>query len=296
MPKSVLVTGLAGQLGQSILVRAAEYPQFNFKFADRTVIDLTDPNAISSYLADKSFDYILNCAAYTAVDRAETEFSVVEQVNHLAVKQLAEWAAENNAYLLHISTDYVFDGCNYKPYLETDRTDAINAYGQSKLNGEKAIVASFAKAAVIRTSWVYSEYGNNFVKTMLRLGAERDQLNVIFDQVGSPTYAGDLAGAMLELISQHCEGRFSHEGCEFFHYSNEGVCSWYDFAKAVFELSNINCQVQPIETKQYPTPAKRPHFSLLNKAKIREELQLSVPYWKDSLALCLANLKETTHG
>lgn len=296
LPKQVLVTGVGGQLGHSIQDRASHYPQFVFTFVDYTDLDLSDAKAISTYLADKSFDYILHCAAYTAVDKAESELTLVDQVNHLAVKQLAEWAKSNNAYLVHISTDYVFDGCHYQPYSESHPTDAINAYGLSKLNSEKAVVASLATAAVIRTSWVYSEYGNNFVKTMLRLGSERDQLNVIFDQIGSPTYAGDLADAMLNLISQHHQDIYSHEGCEFFHYSNEGVCSWYDFAKAIFELSDITCDVQPIETKDYPTPAKRPHFSLLNKAKIREALHVNVPYWKDSLALCLANLQETTHG
>ncbi|WP_036514655.1 dTDP-4-dehydrorhamnose reductase [Nitrincola nitratireducens] len=295
-PKQVLVTGVGGQLGHSIQDRANQYPLFDFVFVDHTEFDLADPNAISTYLADKAFDYILNCAAYTAVDKAESELSLVDQVNHLAVKQLAEWAQAKDAYLVHISTDYVFDGCHYQPYTESHPTDAINAYGLSKLNSEKAVVASLANAAVIRTSWVYSEYGNNFVKTMLRLGSERDQLNIIFDQIGSPTYAGDLADAMLSLISQHHQGLYSHEGCEFFHYSNEGVCSWYDFAKAIFELSDISCDAQPIETKDYPTPAKRPHFSLLNKAKIRQTLNVKVPYWKDSLALCLANLQENSHG
>ena len=296
VPKQVLVTGVGGQLGHSIQDRANQYPEFIFTFVDYTELDLSDPKAISAYLADKGFDYILNCAAYTAVDKAESELSLVDQVNHLAVKQLAEWAQAKDAYLVHISTDYVFDGCHYQPYSESHPTDAINAYGLSKLNSEKAVVASLANAAVIRTSWVYSEYGNNFVKTMLRLGSERDQLNVIFDQIGSPTYAGDLADAMLNLISQHHQGLYSHEGCEFFHYSNEGVCSWYDFAKAIFELSDISCDVQPIETKDYPTPAKRPHFSVLNKAKIRQTLNVKVPYWKDSLALCLANLQENSHG
>lgn len=282
----VLVTGKSGQLGQSLAKTAPTYPQYQMVFVGRDELDLSNPKSISDYFDGKEFDAIINCAAYTAVDKAESEPELANQLNHLAVAQLAKVAKAQDAMFIHISTDYVFDGENHKPYLETDATAPQGVYGLTKLHGEQAAQAINPKGCIVRTSWVYSEFGHNFVKTMLRLGTERDALNVIFDQVGSPTYAGDLAKAILELLNTE------HSGLETYHYSNEGVCSWYDFAKAIFELSDVACKVSPIETKDYPTPAKRPHYSLMNKSKIKQQFGLTIPYWKDSLKICLHALEK----
>lgn len=287
MPKRILVTGKNGQLGQSLQKIAAVYPQFDFVFVGREELDFSSSASIEKFFASAgNFTAIINAAAYTAVDKAESEPELANQVNHLAVAQLASIAKQQNALLLHVSTDYVFDGQSYRPYLETDATAPQNQYGSSKLKGEQAMLASGCTGAIVRTSWVYSEFGNNFVKTMLRLGRERDSLNVIFDQIGSPTYAVDLARALLALLANDADF-----GVDVYHYSNEGVCSWYDFAKAIFEFANISCEVSPIETKGYPTPASRPHYSLLNKAKIKLQPGLVVPYWRDSLQKCLKELE-----
>ncbi len=277
MIKRVLVTGKNGQLGQSLQKIAGDDPQFDFTFVGREELDLARSQSITTFFADKKFDAIINCAAYTAVDKAESEPDLADQINHLAVKQLAHIAKKMDAMLIHISTDYVFDGTNHKPYVETDPTNPQNVYGHTKLKGEQAMQTINPKGAIIRTSWVYSEFGNNFVKTMLRLGPERDSLNVIFDQIGSPTYATDLAEACLAVIASR------NSDVAIYHYSNEGVCSWYDFAKAIFQIANINCQVNPIETKDYPTAAKRPHYSLMNKTKIKQSAQINIPCWRTSL-------------
>jgi dTDP-4-dehydrorhamnose reductase len=293
--KCILVTGKNGQLGQSILSLIGSYPLSTFTFVDREALDLSSSESIERYFKDKKFDVIINCAAYTAVDKAETESGLADQINHLAVKQLAQIAKKQDATFIHLSTDYVFNGQNYKPYEETDKTDPQSVYGLSKLKGEQALQAINPKGIIIRTSWVYSEYGNNFVKTMLRLGKEKEQLGIIFDQVGTPTYAGDLAKAVLDIVkSNKLEEVENNEANSnnIFHYSNEGVCSWYDFAKTIFEFSGIECQVSPIETRDYPTPAKRPHYSLMNKAKIKNTFAISIPYWKDSLQMCVQRLKE----
>ena len=291
MLKQVLVTGSAGQLGQSIQSISNDCSGVQFTFVDIEALDLCNETAITAYFKNKQFNVILNCAAYTAVDKAESDPELVDKINHLAVKQLAEIAKQQNAVFIHVSTDYVFNGQNHKPYVETDPADPQGVYGITKLNGELAFKAIGSKGCIIRTSWVYSEYGSNFVKTMQRLGSDRDSINVIFDQIGSPTYAGDLARAILDIIQSE---RLSSSDLELqvYHYSNEGVCSWYDFAKTIFEFSNIDCNVNPIETKDYPTPAKRPHYSLLNKAKIKQAFELEVPYWKDSLQKCIKRLQE----
>lgn len=287
MPKRILVTGKNGQLGQSLQKISTEFPQFKFVFVGRDELDLSSEKSVEQFLsAAGSFTAIINAAAYTAVDKAESEPELASQVNNLAVAQLAGFAKKQNAALLHVSTDYVFDGKSYRPYDETDTTAPQNQYGSSKLKGEQAMLASGCNGAIVRTSWVYSEFGNNFVKTMLRLGQERDSLGVIFDQVGSPTYAVDLARALLVLLESEPKG-----GVEIYHYSNEGVCSWYDFAKAIFELRDVSCVVNPIETKDFPTPASRPHFSLLNKAKIKKNTGLKIPYWRDALQQCLNELE-----
>jgi len=284
MPKlNILVTGQNGQLGQSLAKIAKDYPQFDFIFLGREQLDLSQPATLANALENIAFDIIINCAAYTAVDKAESEPELADAINHLAVEQLAQICNQRRATLIHISTDYVFDGKNYNPYIETDPVDPQGVYGITKLKGEQAMQAVNPKGAIIRTSWVYSEFGNNFVKTMLRLGAERDSLNVIYDQVGSPTYATDLAQAILALLSQPEQLNQT----QVYHYSNEGVCSWYDFAKAIFEMSGTCCKVNPIETKDYPTPAKRPHYSLMNKAKIKQDYLITIPYWRDSLKIAL---------
>ncbi|MCF6250454.1 MAG: dTDP-4-dehydrorhamnose reductase [Methylococcaceae bacterium] len=292
--KSILVTGSNGQLGQSLTSLSLDYPQYQFTFVNRDDLDLSNMNSVSEYFKNNQFDLIINCAAYTAVDKAEQEQELADAINHLAVKQLAKITQDQASILIHISTDYVFDGTNHKPYVENDKINPQSVYGISKLKGELAIQSIAPKAIIIRTSWVYSEYGNNFVKTMLRLGRERESLNVIFDQIGSPTYAKDLADSILQMVVSFTaySNVFQQESVHLYHYSNEGVCSWYDFAKAIFELSNIACTVSAIESKDYPTPAKRPHYSVLNKAKIKQNFDLTIPYWKDSLQACLKNLQK----
>ncbi len=294
--QTILVTGSNGQLGQSLKSLASQYSQYQFTFTQRAELDLSDTNSIADYFKQNQFDLIINCAAYTAVDKAEQEQELTDTVNHLAVKQLAEIAKQYDSILMHISTDYVFNGTGYKPYLENDQTNPQSVYGASKLKGEQAIQNIAPKAIIIRTSWVYSEYGTNFVKTMLRLGQERESLNVIVDQVGTPTYAKDLATAILKIIDVCCTNQnffVQEQQVQLYHYSNEGVCSWYDFAKAIFELTNTPCIVSAIETKDYPTAAKRPHYSVLNKAKIKQNFNLSIPYWKDALQVCLKKYQET---
>jgi len=288
MSKSILVTGSNGQLGSELQSISAEYSEYDFFFADRTVLDLENTDAIKKYFDENSYDIIINCAAYTAVDQAESDEKLANKINNQAVEALANAAKENKTSLIHISTDYVFDGKNHRPYSEDDTLSPQGVYGQTKLDGEKALLGlNPGKSIIIRTSWVYSSFGNNFVKTMLRLGKDRDELGVIFDQVGTPTYAKDLAETILTILP-----KLSNENVEIFHYSNEGVCSWYDFAKAIFELSEVKCRVNPIETREYPTPAKRPHYSLLNKSKIKNSFDIEIPYWKESLKLCLETLKE----
>ncbi len=289
--KTILVTGSNGQLGQSLKKIASQYPQYEISFATRADIDLSDSDSIAQFFQGKRFDLIINCAAYTAVDKAESEAELADQINHLAVQQLAEIAKQQHAKLIHISTDYVFNGQQCRPYIEMDDVEPQGVYGLTKLKGEQAVSKIMAaNALIIRTSWVYSEFGNNFVKTMLRLASDRDSLSVIFDQVGTPTYATDLAKTIMTIIQNEA---FQQEfSSDIVHYSNEGVCSWYDFAKTIFELSGIECDVSPIETKDYPTPATRPHYSLLNKAKIKQGYDVETPYWKDSLQQCLKALQE----
>ncbi len=286
MHKSILVTGANGQLGNELRELSALHSDQTFTFIGRSELDLSNTENIQAYFADKTFDVIINCAAYTAVDKAESEHALARAINTTAVETLARIAKEKNSSLIHISTDYVFDGENFKPYIETDPTSPQGIYGQTKLDGEQAMFAvNPANSIIIRTSWVYSNFGNNFVKTMLRLGKEREELGVIYDQVGTPTYARDLAQAIISIIQHPILN--AQKSTEIYHFSNEGVCSWYDFAKAIFEFSAIHCHVKPIETKDYPTPATRPHYSLLNKAKIKNTFGITIPYWQDSLHECL---------
>lgn len=286
---NILVTGANGQLGSEIRVLISRYPQYTFTFTDRETLDLGNLCTMEDYFENKTFDAIINCAAYTAVDKAESESELADTINHRFVSRLAKIAKRNSTVLIHISTDYVYEGKNYRPYTETDPTNPQGVYGKTKCDGEKAILEiSPNNTIIIRTSWVYSSFGNNFVKTMLRLGRERDSLGVIFDQVGTPTYARDLAHAILEILPN-----IKNKKPEIYHYSNEGCTSWYDFAKAIFELSYVECVVNPITTDQYPTPATRPHYSLLNKTKIKNDFNLTIPYWRDSLKECLNTLGES---
>lgn len=280
---NILITGSNGQLGSELQVLAKQYPQHQFFYTDVAELDITDKTAIAIFVKENKINSIINCAAYTAVDKAESEAALAEKINHLAVKNLAEVAKEYSCKLIHISTDYVFDGTNHLPYVERDEPNPKSVYGRTKLKGEQALqVINPGNSIIIRTSWVYSSYGANFVKTMLKLGSERNELNVIFDQVGTPTYAADLANAILDILPQ-----LSNPKVEVFHYTNEGVCSWYDFTKVIFEMTNTPCKVNPISTAQYPTVAKRPHYSVLNKTKIKEIFEIAIPYWRDSLKECL---------
>jgi UDPglucose 6-dehydrogenase len=302
----ILVTGKNGQLGKSInkLVNTEAKTEDNsnpnkFIFAGREELDLSSESNISHYFDNNDrFDIIINCAAYTAVDKAEEEQELVNQVNHIAVKQLAEIANKQKTKLIHISTDYVFDGESDKPYVETDETSPINVYGKTKLSGEKALQKIMpTNAIIIRASWVYSEFGNNFVKTMLRLSKERDELNIVSDQIGSPTYATDLAGVILEIIKNK-KFREMGQTTQIYHYSNEGEISWYEFAQEIFKIAKIDCKVSPITTQQYPTPAKRPKNTLMCKGKISGEFSVSVSDWRDSLVryITLSKMKIAIAG
>jgi dTDP-4-dehydrorhamnose reductase len=283
---NVLVIGSNGQVGSEIQQLSLDYPRYTFTFTDRTLLDLSNLCTLEDFFADKKFDAIINCAAYTAVDKAESEPELADTINHRCVSMLAKITKRDSSKLIHISTDYVFNGRNHRPYIESDPIEPQGVYGRTKCEGEKAILDISPKNTIIlRTSWVYSSYGNNFVKTMLRLGKERDSLGVIFDQVGTPTYARDLASVILEVLPH-----IDNQAPEIYHYSNEGVASWYDFAKAIFELSGVICEVNPITTDQYPTSASRPHYSVLNKSKIKADFNLTIAYWRDSLQSCLKAL------
>lgn len=284
---NILITGSKGQLGSELKELSINY-SYNFFFTTRDDIDITSKDEIKSFCEKNSINSIINCAAYTAVDKAESDIENADLVNRKAVKKLALISKDLNIKLIHISTDYVFDGKNFKPYCEEFQTNPTGVYGSTKLAGENEMRDINPKdSIIIRTSWVYSFYGNNFVKTMLRLGKEKKSLGVIFDQVGSPTYAKDLAKTILDIIPN-----INNEKVQIFNYSNEGVLSWYDFAKEIMKMAKLNCKINPIETFQYPTPAIRPHFSVLNKSRIKSSFNIEVPYWKDGLDDCLKRLGE----
>ncbi|MCT7473513.1 dTDP-4-dehydrorhamnose reductase [Aliarcobacter cryaerophilus] len=284
---NILVTGSNGQVGSEIKELSSNY-NYNFFFTTRDDIDITSKDSIKEFCQTNSINVIINCAAYTAVDKAQSDLENADLINRKAVKKLSIVAKELNIKLIHISTDYVFDGKNFKPYVEEFQTNPQSIYGKTKLDGENEIRdINPLNSIIIRTSWVYSYYGNNFVKTMLRLGKEKEELGVIFDQIGTPTYAKDLAITILDIIPQ-----IENSKVEIYNYSNEGVLSWYDFAKEIMKMAKLNCKVKAIETYQYPTPAKRPHFSLLNKSKIKSKFNLEIPYWKDGLDDCLKRLGE----
>jgi len=278
---NVLVTGSNGQLGNEIRVASATFTAFNYIFTDVAELDICNKAALESFVAENAIDAIVNCAAYTAVDKAEDDVELCYKINRDAVRNIAEVAVAHQLKVVHVSTDYVFDGTSHFPLTEDMPTAALGVYGQSKLAGENELTAICPDSVIIRTSWLYSSFGGNFVKTMIKLGTERDSLNVIFDQVGTPTYAADLAVAILTVLSADTfvPG--------IYHYSNEGVCSWYDFTKRIHKLAGVNCLVKPIETKDYPTRTPRPHYSVLNKAKIKTTYGIEIPYWEDSLEKCI---------
>jgi dTDP-4-dehydrorhamnose reductase len=291
---NVLITGAYGQLGSELKKIAPKYAQHTYFFTDVDTLDICNKQAILKFCIDNSINYILNCAAYTAVDKAEEEEqqSLCYAINAEAVKHLGEVASQIGASIIHISTDYVFDGKSYIPYTEDVTTNPHSLYGKSKLLGEQWLMKSCSHAIIIRTSWLYSTFGNNFVKTMIKLGTERTQLNVIFDQIGTPTYAADLAEVMLEIISK-IDNQDNANTSGIYHFSNEGVCSWYDFTIAIHALFGITtCNVLPIESKEYPTKAPRPHYSVLNKHKIKATFGITIPHWQTSLTHCIAILKE----
>ena len=282
----ILVTGANGQLGSELNKLSPGYSNWQFTFTDVDVLDITDLASLQRFCDKNKFDFIINCAAYTAVDKAETEIGLATKINRDAVKNLALAAADCNAVLIHVSTDYVFDGKACMPYLEDHPIAPQSIYGKTKAEGE-AEALKYGRSIIIRTAWLYSTFGNNFVKTMLRLGSERNELKVIYDQIGSPTYAEDLAVAILSIISQTENGEVKSG---VYHFSNEGVASWYDFAWEIINYAHLNCIVKPIETKDYPLPAKRPSYSVFNKTKIKSTFSIEIPYWKTSLYKCLNEL------
>lgn len=282
---TILITGANGQLGQEFKSLADSFPQYHFLFTGRDELSLENDISIINFFRQHKVEYCVNCAAYTAVDKAETEFDRAYQVNAMGVSVLAAQCEKYKVKLIHISTDYVFNGQSPNPYKETEATDPVNKYGKSKLDGEQFCSRENPSAIIIRTAWVYSEFGNNFVKTMLRLMKERESINVVNDQVGAPTYAADLAKAIMVIIES---GKWEQG---IYHYSNAGKISWYDFAVAIKELSASGCQVNPIPSSSYPTPAKRPAFSLLDTTKIKTVYNIQIPVWKDSLRKCLHQLK-----
>ncbi|MDC0239977.1 dTDP-4-dehydrorhamnose reductase [Candidatus Thioglobus sp.] len=289
----ILIIGNNGQLGQSIkkiLLSAEINEEDEFIFSGREDLDLADEESISAYLNDNIFEIIVNCAGYTAVDKAESEEELAYQINHLAISKIAEISNKQKVKLIHISTDYIFDGVSEKAYLESDDPSPLNIYGKSKLAGEVAVFSAMQKnAIIIRTSGLYSEYSNNFVDTILRKAQKFDKLNVVSDQYSSPTNASDLAKSIIHIIN-HKKFRNNDQLTQIYHYSNYGVCSWFEFATEILELANIDCQVNPIETKDYLTAAKRPKNSFLNTDKIVKDFGLEIPFWKDSLKVSIDNL------
>ncbi|WP_047549275.1 dTDP-4-dehydrorhamnose reductase [Psychroserpens sp. Hel_I_66] len=286
---NVLVTGANGQLASCLNDTIIVNSDYNYIFKNSSELDITNNKDLASFFKQNKIKYCINCAAYTAVDKAEQDRKQATKVNVLGAENLAIECSKINAILIHISTDFVFDGEQSKAYNETDSTNPKSVYGQTKLDGELKIKENLSNYFIIRTSWLYSEHGNNFMKTMLRLSKERDQLSIVSDQIGTPTYAKDLAIVILKII----ETESTSYGC--YHYSNEGVASWYDFAKAIFEIKNSNIEIIPIKTSNYPTPAERPIFSVLNKEKIKDNLGIEIPHWRDSLKKAILNLNNLTN-
>jgi dTDP-4-dehydrorhamnose reductase len=286
--QTILITGSNGQLGSELKLLSSSFPQVNYIFNDIDTLNISDNSALSDFFSSCKPDIVINCAAYTAVDKAETETNLAYQINEKAVENLQNACKRFDTKIIHVSTDYVFDGKKYLPYKETDDTNPLSVYGKSKLAGEKHLEGN-KNAIIIRTSWLYSSYGNNFLKTIIRLSSERNELNVVYDQIGTPTYAFDLASAILRIIKKIVTDENSF--CPgVFHYSNEGVCSWYDFANEIIQFRGSSCKVYPIETSEFPTLAVRPSYSVLNKSKIKQAYGIQIPWWKDSLKDCLIRI------
>lgn len=283
---NILITGCNGQLGNEMQVLQKQHLRHTFFNTDVQELDITDAAAIGRFVADNAIDGIVNCAAYTAVDKAESNEELCRLLNAVAPGYLAEAIADRGGWMIQVSTDYVFDGTNHRPYVETDPVCPNSVYGRTKLEGERRVRKLCPNSMIIRTAWLYSTYGANFVKTMMRLGREKEQLGVIFDQVGTPTYARDLAVAIFAAVEKGIVPGI-------YHFSDEGVISWYDFTKAIHRLAHIGgCQVRPLLTSEYPTPASRPHYSVLDKSKIKQTYGLEIPYWEESLAECIKKLTE----
>lgn len=284
----ILITGSNGQLGSEFKELSAEYQHFTFSFRDLPELDICDIDSVNSFIIDQNINAVINCAAYTKVDSAENNVEIAHRVNSIGVSNLVNALHKVNGKLIHISTDYVFDGDNTVPYKESDPVSPIGVYGNSKRAGEEFIINSNIEGIIIRTSWLYSSFGNNFVKTILRLGTEKDSLDVISDQIGTPTYAKNLAKTCLDLLS--ISENLNNKG-KVYHYSNEGFTSWYEFAVLIMELAGLKCRVNPIQTKDYPTLAKRPYYSVLNKTKIKKDFKIMIPFWRDSLKDCIEKIK-----
>jgi dTDP-4-dehydrorhamnose reductase len=286
-----LITGASGQLGKTLrsLVKQKKISH-SFVFTSRNQLDLSDLNHIQRFIESHKFDLIINCAAYTGVDKAEIHEKEADLINHLAVKKIAEIAHSFNIKLIHISTDFVFDGLNHQPYYESDVTGPLNIYGNTKLAGEKAVLSIMKfNAIIIRTSWVYSEYGNNFVDTILKLIQKEVDLNIVSDQIGTPTYANDLGNAILSIIESE-KFHAKEQESQIYHYSNSGKCNWYDFAKEIINISGSKCNLNAINTADYPMTAERPMCVVMSKKKISHEFGLKITFWKDSLKICMKNL------
>lgn len=281
---NILITGCNGQLGNEMQLLEKVNPQHQYFNTDVAQLDITTPKAIEEFVNNNAIDIIVNCAAFTAVDKAESSQELCHLLNAKAPEYLAAAVAKRGGYLVQVSTDYVFDGTNHTPYTEDEATCPNSVYGSTKLEGEKLAMAACANTMIIRTAWLYSTFGNNFVKTMIRLGQEKPELGVIFDQIGTPTYAGDLAAAIMAAINHGIVPGI-------YHFSNEGVISWYDFTKAIHRIAGItSCHVKPLHTTEYPTPAARPHYSVLDKTKIKQTYGIEIPYWEESLEKCVAKL------
>ena len=292
--KTVLVTGANGQLGSSIHARISQYPGYNFLFTDIDTLDICDKEAVRKYVLENDVQYVMNCAAYTAVDKAEEHEDLCMRINRDAVRNLGEAAHAVGAKVIHVSTDYVFDGTSCRPYLESDATCPVSVYGRTKLAGEQALMEVCPDSVIIRTAWLYSEFGKNFCKTMMNLTATKPHLKVVFDQVGTPTYALDLAKAIETVLKDYADKKNEHDYDKtgIYHYSNEGVCSWFDFTKSIAEYNGTTaCDVQPCHSDEFPSPVKRPFYSVLDKSKIKETFGIRIPYWTESLRQCIANIK-----
>ncbi len=290
---TILITGANGQLGKELEKVFSDKSDYTLRLTDQNDLDITKHLDVNAFFTETGkYDYVINCAAYTAVDKAEEDVEVAHAVNMNGAQNLARAAKQFNAQLIHLSTDYVYHNDQNTPFKEGDETTPKSVYASTKLAGDNYVQRAFPEAIIIRTSWVYSSFGHNFVKTMLRFGRERDNLNVVFDQIGTPTYAADLAEAICEIINQlESKKVTASEVAGIYHFSNEGVTSWYDFAVAVFDAEDIACKVTPIETKEYPTPAKRPPFSVLNKGKIKSTFGLQIRHWTDAMYDCLREMK-----